>query len=147
MDYHIGRVTAVSGDQVLVTLIDHNEDGTEEIGVPDTMTVNLPSPVGPVPVIIGQPGTFVVIGLPAARLLCMVTEVQMRETRIRASEDREAEATGALLIDRATRGLVTIPVGTIDAAGKFERGSDVLPTVNASVFAASPELIDAVYAS
>jgi DNA helicase HerA-like ATPase len=147
MDYHIGKVIAVSGDEILVSLVEHNQDGTEEIGVPETMTVNVPSPAGPVPVIIGQPGTFVIIALPNAKLLCMVTEVEMREAHVKAAENKEAASEGTLLINRASRGLVTIPVGTIDTTGKFERGSDVLPTVNAPVFAASPALIDSVYAS
>ncbi|MGH7970453.1 MAG: ATP-binding protein, partial [Limisphaerales bacterium] len=38
-------------------------------------------------------------------------------------------------------------LSTLDAAGKFERGTDVLPTVNAPVFAVAPALIDQVYSS
>ena len=77
----------------------------------------------------------------------MVTGIEMREGKVSSSESKEAESDGTMLLDRATRGLSTIPVGTIDASGKFERGTDVLPTVNAPVFAVSPALIDQVYAS
>ena len=77
----------------------------------------------------------------------MVTGVEMREVNATASEIREAAADGSFVLDRATRGLATIAVGTTDAVGKFERGTDVLPTINAPVFAVPPELIDKVYSS
>ncbi len=77
----------------------------------------------------------------------MVTSVEMREAKNTASELREIDTAGAFVLERASRGLATIAVGTMDAAGKFERGSDVLPTVNAPVFAVAPELIDKVYSS
>ena len=70
----------------------------------------------------------------------------MTEAKISASEIRVADAEGTTLLDRAKRELSTIPIGTIDASGKFERGADILPTVNAPVFAVSPALIDQVYA-
>jgi DNA helicase HerA-like ATPase len=146
-DYQIGKVVAVSGDEIFVSLLDHEQSTGSEMGVPESMTVHLPSGAGPMPVLIGQPGTFVTIALPAGRLLCMVTSVEMREAKTTASELREADSDGAFVLDRATRGLATIAVGTTDAAGKFERGSDVLPTVNAPVFAVAPELIDKVYSS
>ncbi len=145
-DYQIGKVVAVTGDEIFVSLLDHEQTGSE-MGVPESMTIHLASAAGPMPVLIGQPGTFVIIALPAGRLLCMVTSVEMREAKNTASELREVDSAGAFILDRASRGLATIAVGTIDAAGKFDRGSDVLPTVNAPVFAVAPELIDKVYSS
>ena len=91
--------------------------------------------------------TFITVSLPAGMLLCMVTGVEMREGKVSAAESKDALSDGIMLLDRATRGLATIPVGTIDAAGRFERGTDVLPTVNAPVFAVPPALVDQVYAS
>lgn len=146
-DYQIGKVVGVSGDEIFITLVDHEQAQDFERGVPDSMTVHVTSPAGPVPVQIGQPGTFVMVALPAGKLLCMVTGVEMRESRPTVTEVREAEGRGETLLERATRGLSTIPVGTLDAAGKFERGADVLPTVNAQAFAVAPSLIDQVYAS
>jgi DNA helicase HerA-like ATPase len=146
-DYQIGKVVAVSGDEIIVTLLEHEAIGATECGVPESMTVHLASAAGPTPVLIGQPGTFITVALPAGKLLCMVIGIDMRESRHSPADVREAESDGALLLDRATRGLSTIPVGTLDAAGIFERGTDVLPTVNAPVFAVSPALIDQVYAS
>lgn len=137
----------VTGDEVFVSLIDHDFSKDSECGVPESMAVNLVGPSGPTPVLIGQPGTFVAVALPAGRLLCMVTGIEMREGKINSSQVREAEETDTLLLDRAVRALSTIPVGTLDGAGKFDRGTDVLPTVNAPVFAVSPETIDSVYSS
>lgn len=146
-DYQIGKVVGVTGDEIFVTLVDHEPSADSERGVPDSMTIHLPTAAGPTPVLIGQPGTFITVALPAGKLLCMVTGIEMREDKVSSSESREAEANGTMLLDRATRGLSTIPVGTIGASGNFDRGTDVLPTVNAPVFAVSPALIDQVYAS
>lgn len=146
-EYQVGKVVAVSGDQIVVALLDHAQSTGSELGVPDSMTVHLAGQAGPIPVLIGQPGTFVLVALPAGKLLCMVTGVDMREGKIGAAELQDAESEGALILDRASRGLTTVAVGTIDASGKFERGTDVLPTVNAPVFAVEPELIDKVYSS
>ncbi|MBK8750995.1 MAG: ATP-binding protein [Candidatus Competibacteraceae bacterium] len=145
-DYQIGKVVEVTGDEIFVTLVDHEPSADSERGVPDSMTIHLPTAAGPTPVLIGQPGTFITVALPAGKLLCMVTGIEMREGKVSSCESREAEANGTMLLDRATRGLSTIPVGTIDASGNFDRGTDVLPTVNAPVFAVSPALIDQVYA-
>lgn len=146
-DYQIGRVVAVTGDEIFVTLLDHEPLADSERGVPNSMTIHLPTAAGPTPMLIGQPGTFITVALPAGKLLCMVTGIEMHEGKVTSSESREAEAGGAVLLDRATRGLSTIPVGTIGASGKFERGTDVLPTVNAPVFAVPPAQIDQVYGS
>lgn len=145
MSYQIGKVCGVSGDEVLVNVIDHKNDANGECGVPENMTVHLPSNDGPTPVIIGQPGTFVIVALPSASLLCMVVGITMKEGRYSASELRDATAAGTLLTDPTSRFLVTVPVGTINNAGTFERGSDVLPTVNAPAFAASPQLVSSVF--
>lgn len=146
-DYRIGKVVAVSGDEIFISLVEHEQSEDVERGVPDSMTVHLTSSTGPIPVQIGQPGTFVMVALPAGKLLCMVTAIEMREGKPTVSELREADIQGQMLLERATRGVSTVPVGTIDVAGRFERGSDVLPTVNAPAFAVSPELINHVYAS
>lgn len=144
-DYRIGKVVAVSGDQVFVSLLDEVDDGTA--GVPASMTVDMPSPDGPVPLLIGQPGTFVLVSLPAGYLLCMVIGIEMKEERIAAPEIRQAANADLSLIDRVSRSLSTVPVGTVDTSGAFERGTDVLPTVNAPVFAVDDRMIDRIYAS
>lgn len=146
-NYQIGKVIRVTGDEIFISLIDYDSTDDSARGVPDSMTVHLLTEDGPTPVLIGQPGSFITISLPTGKLLCMVTEIEMREDKTSAAESHEVEAKGESLLDRVTRGLSTIPVGTIDASGKFERGTDVLPTVNAPVFAVSPVLIDQVYSS
>lgn len=142
--YRIGKVISVTGDQVFVALIDH--DGSEPSGVPASMTVDLPGPAGPTPLLIGQPGTFVLVSLPAGYLLCMVTGIDMKEERISSVESKQAGEDSVLLLDRVSRVLTTVPVGTLDAAGKFERGADTLPTVNAPSFAVDAATIDGIYA-
>lgn len=144
-EYRIGKVVAVTGDQVFVSLLDEEVDGAA--GVPASMTVDVPSPNGPVPLLIGQPGTFVSVSLPSGYLLCMVTGIEMKEERIAAPDLRDAATADLALLDRVSRSLSTVPVGTIDASGSFERGTDVLPTVNAPVFAVDDQMIDRIYES
>ncbi len=144
-NYKIGRVVGVSGERVFISLIDHsNGEGTEE-GVPPTMVINLPDEGGPLPLLIGQPGTFVSIGLPSGRLLAMITTIDMRENSPLQSEVKVAEAEGEAIVEEHKRVASAVPVGTLDAGGNFERGTDVLPTVNSSVFAVPPATIDSIY--
>lgn len=145
--YRIGKVVGVAADEIIVSLSDHDPETDSEHGVPESMTVHVTTSQGPIPVLIGQPGTFITIALPSALLLCMVTDIQMREGSVTGPEQRASDAEGVTLLCRITRELSAIPVGTIDSAGRFERGTDVLPTVNAPVFAVAPALIDQVYAS
>ena len=144
-NYKIGRVVGVSGERVFIALIDHTfVDETEE-GVPPTMIVNLSDKGGPVPLLIGQLGTFVSIGLPSGRLLAMITTIDMKEQSPLQAEIKAAEAAGEALVEEHKRVVSAVPVGTIDAGGKFERGTDVLPTVNSSAFAVPPATIDSIY--
>ena len=144
-NYKIGKVVGVSGERVFVSLIDHSDgDGPEE-GVPPTMIVNLPTDGGPAPLLIGQPGTFVSIGLPSGRLLGMITTIEMKETSTPQAEIRTAEAEGEAIVEEHKRVVAAVPVGTLDAGGAFERGADVLPTVNSSVYAVAPATIDSIY--
>ncbi|MEM9625951.1 MAG: ATP-binding protein [Pseudomonadota bacterium] len=147
MDYRIGKVVGVRGGEIYVSLLDHDDSGNDEFGVPDDMTIHLPSNKGPIPTLIGQPGTFVGVALPSGLLLCLVTEIDMREGKFSLADRKDSSADGMVLIDRAQRALAAVPVGTIDSAGNFERGTDVLPTVNAPAFAVSPTLMSQVYAS
>src|SRR3546814_19581075 len=75
----------------------------------------------------------------------MVTGIDMREERISSVEAKRAGEESLLLIDRVSRVLTTVPVGTLDVAGTFERGADTLPTVNATAFAVDADLIDPIY--
>lgn len=145
MKHQIGKVIEVKGDQIIVSLSDF--DGGNNIGVPEEMAVDVATPDGPENILIGQPGSFVELSLPNGSLLCLVTETRMREASIGASEIKAAAVDGELLIEQVTRQLVTIPVGTLGADGSFERGTNVLPTVNAPVFAVLPKTINQVYSS
>lgn len=145
MQYQIGKVVEVKGDQILVALSDYDE--VNNSGVAESMAVDIPSDDGPVSVLIGQPGSFVELALPSGTLLCLVVETRMREANITQSEEKASLAEQAYLTDRTIRLLVTIPVGTINSEGAFERGASILPTVSSPVFAVLPTTIDRVYAS
>lgn len=148
MKYLIGKTIAVVGDTIGVLLDDHklNESG-EDSGVPSTMSVNIPSEVGPTPLLIGQPGSFVDISIPTGNLLCMVTAIKMTESFPQSSDVKSALSEGDLIFGSAKRLLEVLAIGTIASDGTFERGSDVLPTVGADVFAVPSETIEKVYAS
>ncbi|WP_299482255.1 DUF87 domain-containing protein [uncultured Roseibium sp.] len=145
MKHQIGKIVEVRGDQIVVSLLEF--DPEESIGVPEEMAVDVATPDGPENVLVGQPGSFVELSLPNGTLLCLVTETRMREAATAASEVKATAAEGDLIVDQVTRQLVTIPVGTLNADGSFERGTTVLPTVNAPVFAVLPKTINHVYTS
>ena len=143
-NYKIGKIVGVTGERVFISLIDHS-DGDVEEGVPTSMIINLPTEEGPTPLLIGQPGTFVSVAIPSGTLLSMITTIDMRESVPLQSEIRSAEAEGEAIVDAHKRIVSAIPVGTIDASGSFERGTDVLPTINSSVFAVPPSTINSIY--
>ncbi|MBR9762420.1 MAG: ATP-binding protein [Rhodobacteraceae bacterium] len=145
MKHQIGKVIEVKGDQIIASLLEF--DGENNTGVPEEMNVDVSTPDGPESILIGQPGSFVELSLPNGSLLCLVTETRMREASIGASEVKAAAVDGDFLIEQVTRQLVTIPVGTLGADGSFERGTNILPTVNAPVFAVLPKTINQVYTS
>lgn len=144
-NYRIGKVVGVSGEKVFISLVDFSDSGGPEEGVPSSMVVNLPSEGGPTPLLIGQPGTFVSIGLPSGKLLAMITTIDMKETNAPQNELRGAEAEGQAIIEEHKRVVSAVPVGTLNAGGTFERGTDVLPTVNSPAYAVSPSTINNIY--
>lgn len=146
--YVIGKVISVSGSDVEVELFPVTEDSGKKSGVPDDMKVSVDSKdSGPTPILIGQPGSFVSIAMGAYELLCMVVNIKMVDKPFLASEFKQADLNGGVLIANIKRHLSIIPVGTIDAKGEFERGADVLPTVNNTVYAVLPSTIDKVFES
>lgn len=144
-DYKIGKVIGVSGEFIWISLIDHtNVDGIEE-GVPSTMLINTHTPIGPTPLLIGQPGTFVSVRVPSGQLLAVITTVDMRESIPSQSEIRSAEAEGQAIVEGQKRIISAVPVGILDSGRTFERGTDVLPTVNSDACAVLPETINSIY--
>jgi DNA helicase HerA-like ATPase len=146
-DYKIGKVITVSGDTINISLFDHSDSEEPVYGVPQNMNVTVDTSAGPTPVLIGQPGTFVMVSIPNGMLLSMITDISMKETSALSSDLKKAESADEYLIQSPLRIISVIPVGTIDATGKFERGTDLLPTVNNDVFAVLPDVIDKVYES
>ncbi|MBL0238088.1 MAG: DUF87 domain-containing protein [Saprospiraceae bacterium] len=146
-DYKIGKVITVSGDTINISLFEHSDSDETVYGVPENMNVTVDTSAGPTPVLIGQPGTFVMVSIPNGMLLSMITDISMKETSTLSSDIKKAESADEYLIQSSLRIISVIPVGTIDASGKFERGTDLLPTVNNDVFAVLPDVIDKVYES
>lgn len=148
MRYRIGKTVAVFGDTITVMLDEFNSDESgKESGVPASMSINHPSSTGPIPLMIGQPGSFVDVALPTGNLLCMVTEIRMIESSPSSSEVRSVTLEGEYFFPFSKRLLVVIAIGTLDNTGGFERGTDVLPTVGTDVFAVTSETIEKVYTS
>lgn len=146
-DYKIGKVISVSGDAINISLYEHSDSDETVYGVPENMNVTIDTLTGPIPVLIGQPGTFVMVAIPNGMLLSMITDISMKETTALNGDIKKAERADEYLIQNQLRIISVIPVGTIDVAGKFERGTDLLPTVNNDVFAVLPDTIDKVYES
>ena len=143
MEYKIGKVSEVRSDQLGVAL---NEfDATSNSGVPANMQVDVPSESGPEKLTIGQPGSFVKLSISNGFLLCLVIEIRMREDKYTNPDLKQAENQGFYLLDRVSRELTVIPVGTIDNNGNFERGATQLPTVSADVYAVLSSTIDSIY--
>ncbi len=148
MKYKIGKTVAVVGDTIAIILDDHKlSESGEDAGVSSTMCVNLPCESGPIPLLIGQPGSFVDVSIPTGSLLCMVTGIKMTETAPLTSEVKTVLGEGDFLIANAKRLLEVVAIGTIMPDGVFERGADVLPTVGVDVFAVPYDTIEKVYAS
>lgn len=146
-NYKIGKVIGVTGDSVNVELLDHQINGEEYSGVPENMSISVSHSGEKIPLLIGQPGTFISVSIPNGSLLSIVADIQMKEGKITASENKEAAENQMFPLNSPSRYISVIPIGTIDSSGNFERGADVLPTVNSDAFAVLPDTINKVYES
>lgn len=146
-NYKIGKVIGVTGDSVNVELLDHQINGEEYSGVPENMSISVSHSGEKIPLLIGQPGTFISVSIPNGSLLSIVADIQMKEGKITASENKEAAENQMFPLNNPSRYISVIPIGTIDSSGNFERGADVLPTVNSDAFAVLPDTINKVYES
>ena len=135
-DYKIGKVIGVNGDLIEIILDDKQDD----FGVPENMLINIKTVNGPESILIGQPGTFLNIQILNGMLLCMVADIKMKEINSLNNEDD-------IIMPLPQRILTLVPFGTINENGNFEKGTDVLPTVNSSVYAVSNMTINAIYSS
>ena len=147
VNYQIGKVIGVYGGKIEISLLDLIENDDLCIGVSEDMCIDITTEKEPYPLTIGQPGTFVLISLPNGNLLGMISDIKMREKSILQRDIKEAEEEESYLIENPTRVLSAVPIGTIDPSGKFERGSDILPTVNAKVFAVTISVLEKIYQS
>ena len=117
------------------------------MGVPENMSISVIHNREKIPLLIGQPGTFISVSIPNGNLLSIVVDIQMKEGKISIAENKEAQELQQFPVNTPSRYVSIIPIGTIDTSGNFERGTDVLPTVNSDAFAVLPETINKVYES
>ena len=135
MKYRIGKTIAVLGDTIEVLLDGPGRDAAgAESGVPASMTISFGQP--PRSQVIGQPGSFVEMSIPTGGLLGVVTSCRLLDPAAVSNES----SVGARVLE-------VLAIGTLDRQGKFDRGSDVLPTIGMDVFAVVPESLEAIYAS
>jgi DNA helicase HerA-like ATPase len=144
-EYQIGKVIGVFGDKIDIALLDFIEENDICIGVPENMCINYQTNEGPSPILIGQPGSFIQISLPNGYLLSMISDIRMREGFPTSKEIRESEVEDDYFLESPQRFISAVPIGTIDPSGRFERGTDILPTVNTPVYAVHKELINNIY--
>lgn len=144
----IGRVIEVSGGEVTLVLCGESldEKGNKR-GVPDSMKIVVTTENGPTPLLIGQPGSFVEVELPSGTMIGTVTSVRMVEAVPTSGESKYASEESGVPVLESRRLLTTVPVGRFHSDGSFERGSDILPTVNSEVYAVEPERIGSIYKS
>ena len=72
-------------------------------------------------------------------LLCMVSGIKMKDTT--------NNSTDSISVDLPNRILTLVPFGTINENNIFEKGSDVLPTINNYVYAVSSKTINTIYSN
>lgn len=134
-NYVVGKVIGVFGDTIDVAL----DNYVNESGVPENMLININTEQGPEPILIGQPGTFLKIQISNGMLLCMVSGIKMKDTT--------NNSTDSISVDLPNRILTLVPFGTINENNIFEKGSDVLPTINNYVYAVSSKTINTIYSN
>ncbi|OLA95071.1 MAG: hypothetical protein BHW64_00555 [Candidatus Melainabacteria bacterium LEY3_CP_29_8] len=134
-NYVIGKVIGVFGDSIDIALDNYLNDS----GVPENMIININTEQGPEPILIGQPGTFLKIQISNGMLLCMVSGIKMKDTT--------NNSTDSISVDLPNRILTLVPFGTINENNIFEKGSDVLPTINNYVYAVSSKTINTIYSN
>ncbi|HEC39223.1 hypothetical protein LCGC14_1336980 [marine sediment metagenome] len=143
--YQIGKVIGVFGDKIDIALLNFSEEDDICMGVPENMCIDYQTNEGPTPILIGQPGSFIQVSLPNGYLLSMISDIKMKESMPTSREIRESEVDDEFFLKFPQRIISAVPIGTIDPSGKFERGTDILPTVNTPVYAVHKELINDIY--
>lgn len=134
-DYVVGKVIGVFGDSIDIAL----DNYINESGVPENMVINIDTEQGPEPILIGQPGTFLKIQISNGMLLCMVSGIKMKDNTNNSADN--------ISVDLPNRILTLIPFGTINENNIFEKGSDILPTINNYVYAVSSKTINTIYSN
>jgi len=138
MRYLIGKTVSVLGDTLHVLLLEHTRlESGQDSGVPASMAIPRSDLPGAPAIVIGQPGSFVEVALPVGSVLGMVISASI--------QDLSAQPTSHLN-GSGKRMLEVLVIGTLSADRGFQRGSEVLPTIGANVYAVPLEMLEAMRA-
>ncbi len=142
-EFEIGKVTAVSPNRLKVEILNRKVQDGKESGVPDNMIIAADRGLGPEPVTVGQPGSYVSIQISSGTLLCMVVDIALEKPK--AAAENEDQPSRFSRSNQQRRVMNCMPVGTLDEAGQFQRGTENLPTLSSSVYPVAPEEINKIY--
>jgi len=141
--FEIGKVSAVSPNRLKVEILNHQVVDGKETGVPGNMILGVEKGVGPEPLAIGQPGSFISIDIPVGSLLCTVVSIETDSPRPEGNGEEKPSRFSRSSQQR--RIMTCMPIGTISNSGSFQRGTEVLPTLGNSVFPVAAAEVNKIY--
>jgi hypothetical protein len=126
----IGHVIDVRGDGLSANLLADEQGATPKVTIGDE------------DILVGQLGSYVSVSQGAIRILCIVTQVSEQERLA----DTNRTVPDAPTLTYAQRTAALIPIGTVSAAGEFERGVSSYPTIGAEVHVVAGAELDTLFA-
>jgi hypothetical protein len=128
----IGHVVDVCADGLTINLL------ADEQGMVPKITV------GDEDILVGQLGAYVSVRQTGTDILCVVTRMTEQE---RIADPASTAASSLPAITYAQRIVLLVPIGSITAEGKFERGVSAYPTTGAEVHVISGPELDVLFSS
>ncbi len=125
----IGHIIDVRGDGLTANLLADEQDSAPKVTVGDE------------DILVGQLGSYVSVRQGAVRILCIVTRVSEQEKLA----DSNTAAPDAPIVTYAQRTISLIPIGSVSAAGEFERGVSTYPTTGAEVHVVAGNELDTLF--
>jgi len=128
----IGHITDVQGNGMTAALIE------DEQGRAPTITV------GDEDILVGQVGSYVAVRQADSEIVALLTRMTEREKLAPATDGEPGTET--IRPSYAQRTVDLVPVGSLNAAGEFERGVSSFPTTGAEVHAIGTGGLDTMFA-